>query len=310
MGKGVAMPRKPKADSLDLFVPDLIVAGDLHAGNLKPECRDDDYLDTLCGKVEQIAKLQAVYGCPVVFPGDLFDFWKADSVLLNRLLAVWPTGPVLGVPGQHDLPQHNLELLEKTGFQTLVRSGKLFDVSAGEYAHAGYTVFGAAWDMVPATPDCSNAAVLVWHVTTWEKPFAPGQKPGEATRLLKANKGWDLIVTGDNHQTFECQDGNRSLLNAGSVMRKTSDQIDHRPCVYLWRRDGKWEKRYLRIDPQAVTRDTVEREKAKEKRRDAFVEKLAGDGEVSLSFDDNVDGLLATEEDTVVKRLTLECCGR
>jgi len=304
------MPRKQKVDSVNLFMPDLIVAGDLHAGNLKPECRDDDYLDTLCDKLEQIAKLRRLYGCPVVFPGDVFDNWNQNTTLLNRVMRAWPTGIVLGVPGQHDLPQHNVELQEKTAFENLVLNGRLRDVAKCPFDYTGIFICGAAWGTQPPPYPEDNVGVLVWHVTTWEKPFAPGQKPGEATRLLKANKGWDLIVTGDNHQTFECQDGNRQLLNAGSVMRMRSDQIDHRPCVYLWRRDGKWEKRYLTIDPQVVTRDTVEREKAKERRVSAFVEKLAGDGEVALSFDDNVATLLKEETDTEVKRLVLECTGR
>jgi len=302
------MPRAVKPSN----PPDLIIAGDLHAGNLSPECRTDNYLDTLCGKLEWLSGLQARYGCPVVLPGDVFDGWNATSTLLNRLLAVWPKGEVLAVPGQHDLPQHNLELIEKTGFQTLCLAGRIRDVSEEPYEDTRFYVIGRAWNGVVPKHKYVDILpqVLVWHVTTWEKPFAPGQKPGEATRLLKAKRDWDLIITGDNHQTFECRDGKRSLLNAGSVMRMRSDQIDHRPLVYLWRADGAYETVYFPIDPGAVTRDCREREREKEERISAFVEKLAGEGEVSLSFDDNVDALLENEEDKAVKRLTLECCGR
>lgn len=303
----------PRMDTLDLFIPDLIVGGDLHAGNLKPDCRDDDYLDALLEKIAFFSKLQRLYGCPIIFPGDLFDQWKADSVLLNKLLKVWPKGVVLAVPGQHDLPQHNIELQEKTAFQTLVLAGKIQDVASTPYVGERVTVCGRAWggeEPHEAHPAAIAGKVLVWHVTTWEKPFAPGQKAGEATRLLKANKGWGLIVTGDNHQTFECKDGNRLLLNAGSVMRMRSDQIDHKPCVFLWRKDGRYQKEFIPIDVQVVSRDARERDKAREERVDAFVEKLAGDGEVALSFDDNVDALLKKEDDVEVKRLVLECTGR
>jgi hypothetical protein len=289
---------------------DLIVAGDLHAGRTTPECRTDDVLDALCAKLGWLDGLQRRHDIPLVLPGDVFDNWRADSVLLNRLMEVWPVGTVLAVPGQHDLPQHNIALLEKTGFRSMALAGRLIDVSATPFEFNGIRVYGADWETEPPPVKKGSVSVLVWHVTTWEKPFAPGQKPGEATRLLKANRGWDLIITGDNHQTFECEDDGRCLLNAGSVLRLTAVQVDYRPCVYLWRRDGSYEKVYIPVESGVVTRDALEKEKEKERRKNAFVEKLAGDGEVSLSFDENVAALLKDEPDTEVKRIVLECTGR
>jgi hypothetical protein len=73
--------------------------------------------------------------------------------------------------------------------------------------------------------------------------------------------GYDLVVAGDNHKTFDvCSQGRtlnrppcfRALLNPGSLMRMTIDQRDHRPCFYLAvveeHSDVKYERVYYPVE--------------------------------------------------------------
>jgi len=288
---------------------DLIIAGDLHAGNLSPECRSDCYIDALLHKLKWIGELQEQYDVPIIFPGDIFDHWSGGGTeIINKVIAAWPKGIVYTVPGQHDLPQHNITLQGKTAYQNLILAGKIIDLSTTSIPLDGFTLHGAAWGHEPPVPG-NGISVLVWHITTWQTPFKPGDVPGDAERLLQKYQKYDLIVTGDNHQTFTVDDVlGRKLLNAGSVMRITAAQIDHKPCVYLWRNSGIVETLYIPIT-DVVSREHVDKAKDKEERKNAFVTRLSGNTEISLSFDDNIKKCLETES-LEVQQVVLECTGK
>ena len=288
---------------------DLIIAGDLHASEQTPECRTDNYLDALCAKIKWMTDLQKKYKCPIVLPGDLFDKWLVTSELFNRLLEVWPTGHVLAVPGQHDLPQHSIEQQYRCGYETLVRMRKIVDLSKGDcWVQANHAIYGLAWGQEPFVPQHTNS-ILVWHTTTWMDPIKPGDQKGHATRLLAKHKGYDLIITGDNHQTFTTTCEKRLLVNAGSVMRKRADQIDFKPCVFLW--DSKTntiKQQFIPIIKDAVSRKKIEQQKAREERENVFVSRLNSTDEVSLSFDENVQCALKGKS-KAVREMVLECVG-
>ena len=299
----------PRGDTPKL--PDLIIAGDLHIGDWQPECRTDNYLDAILQKISWLAKLQVKYQfAPIVFPGDLFNHWKADSELLNMILLLWPK-KVLAIPGQHDLPQHNLELQLKTAFETMVLTGRVVDVSKTPHdLNNGFAVQGCAWGREPGSPVAGMDNVLVWHTTTWEKPFAPGQKAGAATRLLKKYDAFDLIITGDNHQNFVITDGRRKLVNAGSVMRMRSDQKNFQPCVYLWfAQTGELQKINIPCAENVISDERCKAAKEREERENAFISKIESGGDVSMRFEDNIDEALKDESDEV-REVVLECTGR
>jgi hypothetical protein len=295
----------------DLFAPQLIIGGDLHTADLAPECRSDNYLDALLQKEVWLGAMQHQYGdIPIIRPGDVFNHWAGGGTeVINRLLAVWPRGPVLAVPGQHDLPQHNVTLQRKTAFQNLVMNGRMVDVAVTPFflADGIHVVRGCAWGQQPPAPPVRTMGnILVWHVTTWQKPFMPGQLNGDAERLLRMHKGYDLICTGDNHQTFVVADGIRQLVNAGSEMRMTAAQIDHKPCVYLWQAGKPVKQVFFPISPGVISREKVEQAREKEERTSAFVSKLEGGDEIACSFNDNIEVMLK-EENSDVCTVVREC---
>ena len=297
----------PRAEA---FKPMVILAGDLHCGDLHPECRSDNYLKALLQKVVWLAELQQKHkNIPILFPGDLFHTWSGGGTeAINALMEVWPTGPVFAVPGNHDLPQHLLKLQQKTAFQTMVLAGKIKDVS-GKVVEVGDDTYleGCAWGEEPREGMAGNVYnILMWHVTTWQQPFMPEQIAGDADRLLKKRPQFDLICTGDNHQTFTAEDHGNYLVNCGSVMRMTAAQIDHAPCVYLWAPDRPPKQVFIPTVPGVVSRAHVDLVNQREERTNAFVAKLEGGGEVSLSFQDNIETLLK-EENSEVCAVVREC---
>jgi DNA repair exonuclease SbcCD nuclease subunit len=195
----------------------------------------------------------------------------------------------------------------------------------GCQSFGGEEVYGAPWGATlskfstirSSCPKATRNAIpvprqiLVAHVSTWDAPYAPGQEPGDALRLLNSLRGFDLVLTGDNHATFVIESNGRLLVNPGSVMRMESSQKGHRPVVFLYSaQHNAVEPVFLPIDPAAVIDDKLVARKSKESRRNLFVERLDGSAEIGLSFRHNINTHL-TKHNTrpAVQSIVLECIG-
>jgi DNA repair exonuclease SbcCD nuclease subunit len=293
--------------------PSIVALADVHIDNLRPECRTDDYLDTVCRKLEWVFSRYT----DVIIAGDLFDQADVGAEVMNRVLRIWRDDVrVYAIPGQHDLTNHSLKLIEKSSFQVLVNAGLVTRLSPKTPTHIGnWDVYGAAWGEEWPRLNSKPTKVkqlLIAHKTTWMEPFAPGQVAGDAARLLMAFAEWDGIVVGDNHQTFCVQAGERVLVSPGSVMRKRIDQLDHTPCVFeISNKSIIPIPVYLPVE-DCMTTITHDRKKERDTRVDVFVQKLGEQKEVGLSFKDNLKKFIATNEDRIrprVREIITECTG-
>ena len=98
---------------------------------------------------------------------------------------------------------------------------------------------------------------------------------------------YDLILTGDNHKPFVVEHEGRILVNPGSMMRTTADQIDHKPRVYLW--DGeRVEPVYLPIAKDVISREHIDIGKDRDHRIGAYVDRLNTRYEIGLDFKKNM----------------------
>jgi DNA repair exonuclease SbcCD nuclease subunit len=274
--------------------PDAILTSDWHLRETIPICRTDDFWKTQWEKVDFVATLQQKYDCPVLHAGDLFHHWKPSPYLISTAIEHLPY-KFMTVYGQHDLPQHNFTLKEKSGIYVLEKAGKL------------KVLRKASWGQIP--DKCSiafelgerkkgeklwvsenNKKILVWHKYNYigKSPW-PNCKEPTGNSLINEYKQFDLILTGDNHVPFTIKKGKRLLVNPGSLMRQDADQIDFKPRVYLWFAEtNEVTKVYIPIKEEAVTREHIEREKEKENRIASFIKKLDGDWEAELSFEENL----------------------
>jgi DNA repair exonuclease SbcCD nuclease subunit len=256
----------------------------------------------------------------IIIAGDLFDHWKVDPIVINKLFSVWDEKvKVYAIPGQHDLPQHSLDLIDKSSFQVLVNAGAIIRLSPVDpVVVGGWYVWGAGWgESWPSYVDHGvNPQLLVAHKTTWMEPFAPGQARGDAARLLMANPGWQGILVGDNHQTFAVRAKNRMLVSAGSLMRMRVDQMQHKPCCFtLGVSEINDNPVYLPVANNVMTSVAHDARKVKDERIDAFVSRLQETSEpdpfgaeVELSFADNMQEFLLTHDvEDEVKGIIAEC---
>lgn len=266
---------------------DAILTGDWHLQETTPIARTDDFWNMQWKKLDFISKLQKKHNCPVVHSGDLFEHWKPSPMLLSKTIEHLPKW-FWTVYGNHDLPQHNLELAYKSGIHVLERAVQLTVLN------------NCHWLQQPEKGKCSyqgqfaknlNRSMLVWHTMCYQgkKPW-PNCTDPKASKLLRKYPEYDLILTGHNHKPFVETYQGRLLVNPGSIFRLKADQQDHKPRVYLWYADTNTvDAVYLPIEENVISREHLEIKQKRDNRIDAFISTLDTDWEAKMSFEDNIE---------------------
>jgi len=285
-------------------MPDAILTGDWHLREDTPECRTDNFWETQWKKVDFISELQRTYNCIVIHTGDLFNHWKPSPYLLASTITHIPK-QFYTIYGNHDLPQHNLELSNKCGIEVLKQSGHLTVLN------------GVHWKKEPGEVlyDLGfKRKVLFWHVMTYTggTPW-PGCVDLRADEILQKYKEYDLIVTGHNHKAFTSQWEGRLLVNPGSITRQKTDQMNAQPCVYLWYEETNTVKPvYLPIEDDVVSKEHIRRKERHDERLYTFVHKLESDWEGIVTLEENLRRVLLENEvrkeveDIVYKAIEME----
>ena len=262
--------------------PSAILTADWHLRSDTPICRMDDFWKAQWAKVGFIADLCTKYGVEVIHAGDLFNHWKPSPYLLTYASLLLP--PAFStIYGNHDLPQHLMELREKTGTHNLEQNNRLRVLEKGHWLESVGNIYPAS--------NTDVATIGIWHGMVWhgKRPW-PGCEDPSAEQILEENPQFPLILTGHNHQTFVAEQDGRLLVNPGSLTRQKADQEKHQPCVFLWYADDNTvEKILLPAQPGVISREHIEKREEKDERIAAFIAKLNQDGPGGLSFEENLE---------------------
>jgi predicted phosphodiesterase len=262
-------------------IPTTILTSDWHLREDTPICYIGDYWKDQWDTVDFISDLQKKYNCPVWHAGDLFDKWKPSPMLLSEASKHIPNNLIV-VSGQHDLPQHNLELIYKSGIYNLMINGKLSILQNG---HWGQSLGDGRTGFIIKGKQATLQHLLVYQ----KKPF-PGVSGGFAAGILRKYPQYDLICCGDNHQSFVEEYEGRLLVNPGSMMRMDADQINFKPSIYLWfAEDNTVQRIYLPIVEGVISREHLDIKEQRNERIDAFVSKLNDEYQAEMSFEENLE---------------------
>jgi len=268
--------------------PSCVLTSDWHLREDQPVCRTDNHETAQWVKVDFIKALQKKYNCPIFHSGDLFNHWKPSPHLLSKTIEHLPD-QFWTIYGNHDQPQHNMELVYKSGINTLLTAGKL------KLIHTCH------WGEEPEEASLSfpnDRNVLVWHIMTYQaKTPWPGCVDPMAGKLLRKYPEYSLILTGHNHKSFVEQYEGRLLVNPGSLTRHDADQINHKPRVYLWYAETNTvEPVYLPIEDNVISREHIETVKKRNNRIDAFISQLDSEWEAAVSFEENLKRFFSHNE--------------
>ncbi len=271
--------------------PTAILCGDIHLREDVPICRTDNYWEAQWRKVRWLSALQEEMGCPILDSGDLYNKWKPSPYLLAQTIGCMPKR-FYTVAGNHDLPQHNMELLDKSGINVL-SAAKIIALHTERIFREKLKIDPAYYGSFPNEEKLND--VLIWHVMTFQgrRPPWPGCTDSNATKLLKKYPNYKLILTGHNHKPFVEEYKGRLLVNPGSMMRMSADQAEHKPRVYLWHAESNTvEPVYYPIEEDVVSREHLDLVEHREERMDSFISRLNLDTELGLSFQHNMEVFL------------------
>jgi len=243
-----------------------IFCADIHLSLKPPVWRsaEPDWFAAQARPLLEIRLLQGEYGCPVICAGDIFDRyrktadgWNAPPELINFAINYLPNN-MYAIPGQHDLPNHQYNDIERSAYWTLVKAGKILHISPNQFTRIceSFIVLGFPPDFEIHNPHLkeNELIVAVVHDYIWipghSYPDAPDDKRlgGHNISQRKWNGkyyGYDVIVYGDNHKGFSKRIGETTIFNCGTLTRRKSDEIDYQPQVGLLLESGEVVSHYL-----------------------------------------------------------------
>jgi|TARA_Y100000034_G_scaffold68007_1_gene82060 DNA repair exonuclease SbcCD nuclease subunit len=282
--------------------PTAILTADWHIRGDRPVCRTDNYIETQKRKIEFIIQKALNYECPILIAGDVGHRPIWGDRLLNQIIEIlqWDWSwcvdvPIIAIAGQHDLPHHRLDEWKEGGLGVLSKSVDKFKVINKPTRIEGAVIlpFHYSNNIIKLEQETTDKTVALLHtmvIKSQKDKLWEGQETHSAKWYLRKFPCYDLIVTGDNHQSFSVEYEGRWLINCGSLTRMSANQIDHKPSVYLWyAEDNSIERVYLPIEKDIISREHIEVAEQRDSRIESFVNRLKETEELGLSFENNIE---------------------
>ncbi len=269
-----------------------ILLADIHLQLNPPACRreEPDWFGTMARTLEEISLLSVNHSVPILCAGDVFDRWNSPAELIHFAIEHLPD--MFGIPGQHDLPLHRYDLMHRSAYGTLSSVGNITDLAPGEPRNVGrhLVVQGFPWGTtlepcsLPQT-DALNVALV--HSFLWlgkETGYPGAPESGRVNASKKNYLGWDAVVYGDNHKGFNIEVEGVSVLNCGTVFRRTTSEEGYRPYVGLLRSSSYIDLHYLDIEQDVLVASEAPEKWSPDANLSDFVESLQALGGDPLDF--------------------------
>ncbi len=304
--------------------PIAILCADLHLTLKQPACRaDDDWMEVQKFYLDQVTELSYKLGgnefvgkyTPVIIAGDIFDRWNPSPELLTFAFRHLPP-LIYAVPGQHDLPNHQYEEMDRSGYGVLVESGRINNLGALAVSNIGACgLFGFGWGKEITAPVSkwseTKLFVAVIHQYVWKIGHSYPDAP-ESARIQSLNVplgAYHVTVFGDNHKGFDVvlKSGTK-VWNCGGFIRRKIDEMDYKPRLGILYSDGTIKEHLLdtSIDKFKPREELIEEMEVDLK---SFVKELESLGDHGLDFPAAVRKALdlMPEVPGPVKEMALKC---
>ncbi len=284
---------------------DAIFISDLHLTDTSPTSRIDNYIDAQKNKLLFLKELSYQNNrCPTICAGDIFHKWKASPWLCSFAMEHLPT-PFITIPGNHDLPNHSLEMYDKSALHLLGEWGKdIFVLTNNQpVTYKNMLVTGVPFGTLPAfmkqyeeerEEERTKKKILLIHELIFPESL-PSWTSGNALTaadVLNAFEDFfDIIITGDNHTSFVKKTKKSILVNPGSIMRITADKANYEPvCFLYYAAENEIKQMPLPIQKNVHSREHIDKKKEKDARIIAYIEQLKDteNWETGMSFQQNL----------------------
>ena len=269
-----------------------ICTADWHIRATRPRCRiDENWIETQVKALRQLSKISDEKNAPIFVVGDLFHSNSDTSFECINMVQKFAdiSGELYILAGNHDLPYHSSENLDKSAIGILLNSESVFEIehffeNVIGFAHINYSASNFDKE------DNKFAEIVFKHVLTIPEEDKPDFVDCETPETLLEkfpNAKW--IFTGDYHHNFHYEKNGRHVVNSGCLLRQVADMKDYQCGVYFVDTDENIVEFIPIIDNEQLIDDSyIEKENEREKRIDDFVNKLKNTQSVSFDFVDNV----------------------
>jgi DNA repair exonuclease SbcCD nuclease subunit len=208
---------------------------------------------------------------------------------------------IVAIPGQHDLPNHNLKQYRKSAIGVLSEAEAIKLIGTEHYfALKKYPFlfpfpYGHPIKKLSLEKSIKTPIAMSHQMVIENKPLWPEQEAPKGHQLLKKFPQYHLILTGDNHLPFTIEYEGRRLVNPGAMTRTVADQVGHEPRIYLWNAETNNIKAvYLPIEEDVISREHIDIKSERNKRIESYISRLKTQFEVGLDFKVNLQEHLST----------------
>jgi len=267
-----------------------VCTADWHLRATKPRCRmDEDWYKTQENALEQIREFANEKRCPVFVVGDIFHSIGDTSFYCIQMVQKMARRTREGLyilAGNHDLPYHSTENIDKSAVGILMRSNKIKKIK-DYFIENDFEDFSAG----NFDEETEDAEIIFKHVLCFPdmKSLPPNVDAMTAKDLLEEYPSAKWIFTGDMHKNFHYEKNGRHVVNPGCLLRQAVDFKDYHPGFYFVDTEKNIVEFNLIIDSDAFVDDSyILREKEKEERIEAFANKIGEVESVSLDYAENV----------------------
>ena len=271
----------------------LIATSDWHIRATRPRCRiDEDWMQTQRKALQQLVKIAKEKEAPVFVVGDLFNSNSDTSFECIQMVqqAADELGEMYVLAGNHDLPYHSSENIEKSAIGVLLNSKNIRPIKTFNWLNEDRykeSLSASNFD----EPDNVKAKNVFKHILVFPdlKSLPPNVDAITAKELLNEFPNAKWIFTGDYHHNFHYNKNGRHVINPGCLLRQASDFKDYQCGIYYVDTDTEFVEFIPIIDNEQFVDDSyILKQEEREERIEKFVDKLKDTKNVSLDFIDNV----------------------
>ncbi len=218
-----------------------VCCSDIHLSLRAPLCRAEEksWLGSMAYGMLQIAELCRKHEAPLLIAGDIFDKWNMPAELINWALRMFPAH-TYAIPGNHDLPMHQAELIHRSAYTTLVQAKAIKQLPykgplVASWGVADLYIYAVPFDgEIPERIQGPGVHICVIHQYLWV-PGCGYNGATQDTRLgawAKKFRNFDIVIVGDNHIAFNRTLKNGThIINCGTVFRRKTSEIAYAPRV-------------------------------------------------------------------------------
>lgn len=228
---------------------------DVHWCHTPPGLRKDehDWYEAQDNQLYELAGLWESLEYPrILVAGDLFDKWNPPLQLVHfiskRIHHHFGAQSLIAIPGQHDLPNHSLGSINRSGYGMLHETKAIFDLTSlggMGYKYAGYDVWVQAfpWGVEPGpclTEGGFDIKIAMSHRYAYDNPSqAYTGAPETGHHTLHGFSGFDVVHYGDNHIRWKAINQGVSVVNPGTFYKRHKPDIEAVCGPYAIWADGK-----------------------------------------------------------------------